>query len=59
VIGHLPVAPGEEVIISVSLRAPRKERRHRGEWQLADPNGNLFGAVFSIELELRLSPIPM
>ena len=59
VAAHVPVAPGEEVIISVSLRAPRKERRHRGEWQLADPNGNLFGAVIPVELELRLSPIPM
>jgi chitosanase len=56
---HLPVATGEEVIISITLRAPRTGREHRGEWQLADPSGNLFGAIFPVELEIHQSPIPL
>jgi hypothetical protein len=53
---HLPVAPGTEVQISVTFRVPATGRIHRGQWQMADDNGDPFGAVFPLVIELNVAP---
>jgi hypothetical protein len=53
---HLPVQPGENAKISVTFYAPITGRVHRGQWQLADQNGNLFGETFPLEIRLNVAP---
>lgn len=53
---HLPVQPGETVKISVTFFTPVTGRVHRGDWQMADGNGNLFGAIFPLEICLNVAP---
>jgi hypothetical protein len=53
---HLPVTSGTDVKISVSFYAPVSGHIHRGQWQMADDNGDLFGAIFPIELQLKNAP---
>lgn len=42
VIGQT-VNPGQQIDISVSLRAPNQPGAYRGEWMLSTPNGQKFG----------------
>jgi hypothetical protein len=53
---HLPVAPGTDVQISVTFRVPATGRIHRGQWQLADDNGDPFGEVIPHVIELNVAP---
>ncbi len=53
---HLPVAPGETVKISVTFFTPVSGRVHLGQWQIADDNGDLFGAIFPLEIRLNVAP---
>ncbi|KAF0106463.1 MAG: chitosanase [Anaerolineaceae bacterium] len=59
VSAHMPVAPGADVNLSVSLRAPRTGRHHRSEWRLVDSGGNFFGAVLLLEFYIRKPPYPV
>ena len=53
---HLPVAPGTDVKIAVTFYAPKNGRIHRGQWQMADDNGDVFGAIIPLVIELDISP---
>lgn len=37
------VLPGEEIDISVNLKAPTSSGHYRSDWKLRDPNGVIFG----------------
>jgi hypothetical protein len=40
--------PGEEAIVSVSLKAPGKAGSYRGAWQLRNASGQGFGEIFPV-----------
>jgi uncharacterized protein YkwD len=39
-----PVAPGEQVDISIEMEAPGRGGAHTGSWEFANPSGQRFGA---------------
>jgi|GEM_PF-525449 hypothetical protein len=53
-----PVEPGETIDISVDLTAPGSAGIYRGNWELRDPSGSIFGiesspsGVFWVEIEV-------
>lgn len=49
-VGFLAV--GERTVISVEMTAPNTNGRFRGSWQLADGNGNRFGGVYPVQIEV-------
>lgn len=54
----LPVAPGANAALAVSLRAARTGRRHHSEWRMADSRGNPFGPLLSFDYELASGHTP-
>jgi uncharacterized protein YkwD len=38
-----PVAPGEQVDLSINMQAPNRGGEHTGNWEFADPAGSHFG----------------
>lgn len=53
-----PIEPGETADISVDLTAPASAGTYRGNWELRDPSGTVFGienssaGVFWVEIEV-------
>lgn len=44
------VAPGQEVNLSVELKAPMVPGAYHSDWQLCDPQGRRFGARFWLQI---------
>lgn len=49
-------APGQEVNISINLTAPAEPGKHRGYWQMRNPQGTYFGDRIWVQLEVPGSP---
>jgi hypothetical protein len=46
------VSSGSDANVSVSLVAPSSEGTYTGYWQLADANGNIFGAAVYVQIKV-------
>lgn len=62
---YLPeeVAPGETIDLSMSLRAPIFEGDYRGNWQIRNDNGEIFGTTpaanrpFWVDIKVKAPPV--
>ncbi len=52
---YLPgqVLPGEEVDVSVAMKAPTNTGTYRGNWKMRDQGGAKFGLVFYVEIQVQ------
>jgi uncharacterized protein YkwD len=47
-----PVSPGSDYDVSVELTAPQEAGQHRGMWNMVGPNGEPFGVVFWVLIQV-------
>jgi hypothetical protein len=47
-----PARAGAEAVIQILMFAPQEPGQYTGRWQARDPEGNLFGSIFFIKIEV-------
>lgn len=53
-----PAKGGVPAVLEVAMTAPLTPGEYTGRWQARDPQGNLFGAVVFIKIEVIPLPTP-
>ena len=49
------VAPGQTIDISMNFTAPLIEKNYRGNWQIRNEKGELFGVLVGVRVGVNVS----